>query len=469
MDESAPLLNEHIDREAAAEICVLDIEADVSNDLLEQQALQSSSVGLIFPSLYIGMFLAALDGTVVVTLLAHISSEFHEFRSVSWIATAYLIAVSACQPLYGKLSDILGRKTLILFSNATFAIGCVFCGIANNIWFLVFARIIAGIGGAGLTSLSSITLNDLIALGWRWAFLLQVPFIVVSSVAIYFNLKSKPTPVSSDSVSDSVSETTDKLSRIDFAGSITLVLSLVLYLLGLSIGGNYVSWFSFPVFVAFFLGTIFLAAFIYVELYIAKQPVVPIILLKDRTIFGASFTNWLIMMINYTQLFYVPIYFIAIRGISPTQAGTNIIPSCLGSALGAIFSGTVMRTTGRYWWITTFSAFILTFGLATPRGLRSCTGSTVGVAIASAIFQNVLGKKLDQYIVGPDKSDIISRVIDSIEDIDYIPGEYKPEVVQAYLDAFHGVFYFAIFLAATVISTCGMMKEHVLHRTFDRK
>ncbi|KAK9357086.1 major facilitator superfamily domain-containing protein [Lipomyces doorenjongii] len=530
VDESAPLLNERIDREAAAELCVLDIEADAPNDLLEQQAIQSRSVALIFLSLYIGVFLAALDGTVVATLLAHISSEFHEFRSVSWIATAYLIAVSACQPLYGKLSDILGRKTLLLFSNATFAIGCVFCGIANNIWFLVFARIVAGIGGAGLTSLSSITLNDLVplrqrsllqgvgsvlynagaslggvfggfitdAFGWRWAFLLQVPFIVVSSVAIYFNLKSKPTPVSSDSVS----ETADKLSRIDFAGSITLVLSLVLYLLGLSIGGNYVSWFSFPVFVAFFLGTIFLAAFIYVELYIAKEPVIPITLLKDRTIFAV----------------YVPIYFIAIRGISPTQAGTNIIPSFLGSAFGAIFSGTVMRTTGRYWWITISSALILTFGsilinnfgLTTPKwaqvlyimvaglgfgGLLNCTliamvaavppelqavttaiqygfrgtGSTVGVAIASAIFQNVLGKKLDQYIVGPDKSDIISRVTDSIEDIDNIPGEYKPEVVQAYLDAFHGVFYFAIFLAATVIITCGMMKEHVLHRTFDRK
>ncbi|KAK9248387.1 major facilitator superfamily domain-containing protein [Lipomyces tetrasporus] len=546
IDESAPLLNGDIDRAAAAELAELDIEANEPNDLLERQVLQSSSVSLIFLSLYIGVFLAALDGTVVATLLAHISSEFHEFRSVSWIATAYLIAVAACQPLYGKLSDILGRKSLLLFSNATFAIGCIFCGIANNIWFLVFARIIAGIGGAGLTSLSSITLNDLVplrqrsllqgigsvlynagaslggvfggfiteTLGWRWAFLLQVPFVVISSVAIYFNLKSKPAPLSSDSAS----EIADKLSRIDFAGSITLVLSLVLYLLGLSIGGNYVSWSSLPVFIAFSLGSIFLSAFIYVELYLAREPIIPITLLMDRTIFGASFTNWLIMMINYTQLFYIPIYFIAIRGISPTQAGTNIIPNFLGSAVGAIFSGTVMRTTGRYWWITMSSAFILTFGsilintysLTTPKwaqilyimiaglgfgGLLNCTliamvaavppelqavttaiqygfrgtGSTVGVAIASAIFQNVLGKKLDQYIVGPDKSDIIRRVTDSIEDIDYIPIEYKPDVVQAYLDAFHGVFYFAIFLAALVIVTCGMMREHVLHRTFDRK
>ncbi|KAK9361756.1 hypothetical protein V1504DRAFT_366684, partial [Lipomyces starkeyi] len=200
-------------------------------------------------------------------------------------------------------------------------------------------------------------------------------------------------------------------------------------------------------------------------------------------------------------------YLIAVAACQPLYGKlSDIIPNFLGSAFGAIFSGTVMRTTGRYWWITLSSAFILTFGsilintysLTTPKwaqvlyimvaglgfgGLLKCTliamvaavppelqavttaiqygfrgtGSTVGVAIASAIFQNMLGKKLDQYIVGPDKSDIISRVSDSIEDIDYIPGEYKADVVQANLDAFHGVFYFAIFLAATVIITCCMM------------
>ncbi|KAK9459698.1 major facilitator superfamily domain-containing protein [Lipomyces oligophaga] len=537
--------NESIAIEAPL-IADLSIQPDLEsssdpNDILETRVLRTSSVTIIFVSLYIGVFLSALDGTVVATLLAHISSEFHEFRSVSWIATAYLITVAACQPLYGKLSDILGRKKLLIFSNVMFAIGCAFCGIANNLWFLVAGRIIAGVGGAGLTSLSSITLNDLVplrqrsllqgigsvlynagaslggvfggfiteAIGWRWAFLLQVPFVILSAIAIHFNLKSKPSPVESDSAS----ETADKLSRIDFAGSITLVLSLVLYLFGLSIGGNYVAWTSWSVFFTFFFGSILLAAFIYIELYIAREPVIPIQLLSDRSVFGASFTNWLIMMVNYAQLFYVPIYFIAIRGISPTQAGSNMIPNFLGSALGAIISGTVMRTTGRYWWMTMSSAVILTIGsilintysLTTPKwaliswimlgglgfgGLLNCTliamvasvpvemqavvtaiqygfrgtGSTVGVAVASAIFQNVLGKRLDFYITGPDKEDIISRVTDSIEEISLIPAEYKDDVVQSFLDAFHGVFYFAIFLSALVIVTCGMMREHVLHK-----
>ncbi|KAK7205584.1 MFS multidrug transporter [Myxozyma melibiosi] len=529
-----------LDREAAAEL------NDPSPDPESiEPSMHSSSVTIIFISLYIGVFLSALDGTVVATLLAHISSEFREFRSVSWIATAYLITVAACQPLYGKLSDILGRKKLLIFSNVLFAIGCFFCGISKNLWFLVFGRIVAGVGGAGLTSLSSITLNDLVPLrqrsllqgigsvlynagaslggvfggfvtetiGWRWAFLLQVPFVIVSAVAIHYNLKSKPTPIERDSAS----ETADKLSRIDFAGSITLVLCLVLYLVGMSIGGNFVAWASWPVFFTFFFGTVCLAAFIYIELYVAREPVIPLELLKDRSVFGASFTNWLIMMVNYAQLFYVPIYFIAIRGISPTQAGSNMIPNFIGSAVGAILSGTVMRTTGRYWWMTMGSAIVLVIGsilinsysLTTPKwalvsyimigglgfgGLLNCTliamvaavppemqavttaiqygfrgtGSTVGVAIASAIFQNVLGKKLDLYITGEDKEDIITRVTDSIEEISLIPIEYKADVVQAYLDAFHGVFYFAIFLSALVIVTCGMMREYVLHKSFDR-
>ncbi|KAK9452890.1 major facilitator superfamily domain-containing protein [Dipodascopsis uninucleata] len=543
LDESAPLLSPDTDTCSSNDVdgksvAISTLDIEINED--EQFAARSTSITIIFVSLYIGVFLAALDGTVIATLLAHIASEFHEFRSVSWVATAYLIAVAACQPLYGKLSDILGRKLCLMFSNICFAVGCIFCGIATNVWVLVFGRIVAGIGGAGLTSLSAITLNDLVPLrqrsllqgigsvlynagasmggvfggfitdrmGWRWAFLLQVPFVILSSIAIMTTLEEKAT-------NDSNSEREHKLLRIDFAGSITLVFSLVLFLLGLSIGGNYVSWTSFPVFLTMFLGSLSLVAFVYIELYIAREPIIPMSLLSDRSVFGASFTNWLIMMINYAQLFYVPIYFIAIRGISPTQAGTNMIPNFLGSAVGAIFSGVFMRTTGRYWWITMISAIILTVGsllintyslttskaalisyiflgglgfggllnctliamiAAVPRDLQAVTtalqygfrgtGSTVGVAVASAIFSNVLTRQLNVYIVGEHSKEIISRVLDSVEEITLIPEEYKQSVIQAYLDAFHGVFYFAVFLAALVIVTCGIMKEYPLRSSF---
>ncbi|KAK9328088.1 major facilitator superfamily domain-containing protein [Lipomyces starkeyi] len=147
-----------------------DIDADGPADSevgQEVDVLSTRALVAIFFSLYIGRFLHALDGTVIVTLLARISSEFHESRLVSWIASSYLIALAAFQPLFGKISDTYGRKQLLLFSNSVFAVGCILCGFSSNVWFLVFARIIAGIGGSGLNALSVIALSDLVPLRQR--------------------------------------------------------------------------------------------------------------------------------------------------------------------------------------------------------------------------------------------------------------------------------------------------------------
>ncbi|KAK9475884.1 major facilitator superfamily domain-containing protein [Lipomyces japonicus] len=512
----------------------LDPVAETEVDELSTRALVT-----LFCSLYIGVFLCALDGTVIVTLLAHIASEFHEFRSVSWIATSYLIALAAFQPLYGKISDIYGRKALLLFSNIAFAIGCILCGIAPSIWFLVFARIIAGIGGGGLNSLSVITLSDLVplrqrsllhgvgsvlynsgaaiggvfgglitdAIGWRWAFLIQVPFVLVSAITISINLKSKPAQEFE----------TDKLKRIDFGGSFTLVTALILFLVALSMGGNYLPWTHPIIFILFPLSFAFLAAFIHIELKVALEPVLPLGLLKDRTIFGSACTNSLIFMISYSHLFYVPIYLISVRGVSATAAGTNIISNFIGTGIGAIGTGSYMRATGKYYKVMVFNAttlfvgciLVCTYGpnTATPvqvmyllisgigfgslltstlialiasvphefqavttsiqYGFRG-TGSTIGVSMASAIFQNTLASRLLSKISGPGAEGIIGRVLDSVEEIEFIPENYKPLVVSSYLDACRAVFIFAAILGFLNIISCSIMKEHTLHTTINR-
>ncbi|KAK9331792.1 major facilitator superfamily domain-containing protein [Lipomyces starkeyi] len=544
--ESARLLGDFDERDEEAIIDDDDTDVgnghNVSDQVAEQEVNELSTRALVtlFCSLYIGVFLCALDGTVIVTLVSHIASEFHEFRSVSWIATSYLIALAAFQPLYGKVSDIYGRKALLLFSNSAFAIGCVLCGIAPSLWFLVFARIVAGIGGGGLNSLSVITLSDLVplrqrsllhgigsvlynsgaamggvfgglitdAIGWRWAFFIQVPFVVISAIAIQINLKSKP----ADEIQSS------RLKRIDFAGSFTLVTALALFLLALSMGGNYLPWSHPIIFFLFPLSFAFLAAFVHIETKVAEEPVLPITFLKDRTIFGSALSNSFIFMISYSHLFYVPIYLIAVRGISATAAGTNIISNFIGTGIGAISTGSYMRATGKYYRIMIFNASVLFVGCllvctygpttATPvqvfyllvpgigfgslltstlialiasvphefqavttsiqYGFRA-TGSTIGVSMASAIFQNVLSSKLFTRITGTGSEEIIARVLDSVEEIEFLPEEYKPLVISSYLDACRGVFIFAAVLGFLNIISCAFMKEHTLHTTINRR
>ncbi|KAK9475637.1 major facilitator superfamily domain-containing protein [Lipomyces japonicus] len=521
------------------------------DDLTEDDRTEMDRLKLltIFVSLYIGVFLSALDGTIVATLLAHIASEFDGFRNVSWIATAYLIACAAFQPLYGKLTDIFGRKPGLLFSNITFGIGCLACGLSSSLWFLVAARVVAGIGGGGLTALSTITLSDLVPLrkrgvlqgvgnitfgtgaaaggvfggwitewlGWRWAFLLQVPLIVVSTLAITFALDLPVNEQARDGENELEREER-LLNRVDFLGAFTLVAALVVFLIAASISGNQVAW-SHPLVVVSFLLSVFLFyAFVYVERFIAKEPIIPVELLKDRTIFGASFTNWFMTMSVYSSLFYIPIYFVSVRGVSETQAGTSLISNFVGVAVGSFGSGVYMRSTGRYYTLALIcgvsyifgTGLISTVGLATPTwvvvlytflpgasygalltitlialiaavpqefqavttsiqyGFRG-TGSTIGVAVSSSVFQNVLSSSLHSRIRGTDAEVIISRLLESVDEINRLPEFLVPVARLAFLDASRSVFLLCFFLGIITLGTAMLMREHVLHSTLNRQ
>ncbi|KAK9449736.1 major facilitator superfamily domain-containing protein [Limtongia smithiae] len=543
-DESAPLISNDSNRSDSA---TPDQELGLSDDQLveeiEEEELSSRALVMVFLSLYVGVFLGALDSTIVATLLAHIASEFNEFRSISWIATGYMISVAASQPLYGKISDIFGRKAMLIFANCAFGIGSVLCGLAPNMWFLVFARVIAGIGGGGLMSLTSITLSDIVplrqrgllqglgnilygcgaafggivggliteAFGWRWTFLSQVPIIMLSLTTIILNLNL---PVKDMDQVDIKS----KFQRIDFLGSSTLISSLVLFLFAISIGGNYFPWFSFEVILPLFLSGALFSIFVYVELRVAKEPVIPLHLLKDRTVFGSAFTSWFMNMLYYSHIYYSAIYLISVQGVSPTKSGSSLIPHFVGDALGSLVVGYYMRQTGRYFPMTCLAAFTLVagsfmltlVGLDTPRaavlaimfvpgfgfglyltitlvGLVAAvprkyqavstsiqfgfkgTGSTLGVSISTAVYQNVLASKLTERITGPNAEDIISRVKDSIDAVKTLPTDTQVLVVQSYLDSVR-----AVFIGATVMSVlCAimsfLMKEHKLHGNVGRR
>lgn len=515
---------------------------------------------LIMSSLWVGVFFAALDTTVVATLITPISSSLSSLSLLSYLATGYLIANSACQPLSGKLTDIFSRQAGLVFSNVFFAIGTVICGLAPTAEVLIFGRVIAGIGGGGLTCISTFCTSDLIPLrkrgvwqgygnlvfglgmgtggifgglcadhlhvhiggrlieGWRWAFLLQVPFIIVSAVLVYI-LVDIP-------VRNPYKSLREALGRVDFLGALLLVIMVTTLLLGLNTGGNQLPWSHPLVIAALVVSGLCLLLFIYVESSprFAPEPIIPVKLIGGtRTILFACLTNWFATMFSFLSLYFVPLFLQAVLQYSSSAAGLRVVPIAIGTSVGSLGVGYVMRSTGRYYWLMvgTMATYLLgaalvctfnrntpswtTFVFVTPVGLgyggmltitlvamisaaahehqavitaasyafRS-TGSTIGITIGSAVFQNILTHSLrDRYGGLPGSEKTIARLRNNLEGLKegyMLPdGWNRNTVLDCYMQALRGAFVSGLCLAA-LAAICGLgVKEHRLHSKLDRK
>jgi len=376
------------------------IEPDCANQGVDEDGDDSDETGIstakrnaILASMFMGVFLASLDSTVVVTLMSKIASEFNALPKISWIATAYLVSSATFQPLYGKLSDIFGRRALLLFCNLTFAVGCLLCATASNVNWLILGRFISGIGGGGLTSLTTITTSDLIPLksrgvyqgltnvffglgtavggvigglfadhptlgGWRGAFFVQVPLTLISTSSIFCFLKL---PKASPGLGVSGNDITKKLKLIDWLGSVTLVTFLMMFLTGASFGGKelpYEGWgfisLSISTVIAFF-------SFIYIEIK-AKNPVLPLDFLKIRTVTGVSLSNFFVCVSAFTTYYYVPVYYTSVFHLNSTEIGSRFTPNFFSSIVGSLGAGLYMRKTGKYQKLLIASGILMVWG-----------------------------------------------------------------------------------------------------------
>jgi MFS family permease len=501
--------------------------------------LPTAQLALMMSGIWLGVFLAAIDSTVIATLSAPISASFQSLSLLSWLASAYLIANAAFQPISGSITDILCRRTGLIFSNVFFAMGNLICGLARTEGVMIFGRVVAGIGGGGLTAISTFVASDLVPLrkrgvwqgvgnifygsgaaigavfggwindryDWRIAFLGQIPATVVSVLLVYFTV---PSPIRERRES--------AWKRIDFLGAFLLVTTLVLLLFGLNSGGNTVPWTHPLVLTTLPLSAISLGLFVYVENHLALNPVIPVKLLLDRTVLAGCLTNWFTTMCVFSFLFYGPIYF-QVKGLSTTQAGLRIVPQFLGGSIGSIGAGLIMQSTGRYYVlnIVTQTAFIMalvlisTFTLTTPgwehfvsffvtglgySGMLTVTlvalvsavdhkhhavitsasyafrstGSSIGITIASAVFQNTLDKELWSRLGGHEgAATIISQLRDNLNVIGQVPPEWKADVMGSYMEALKGVFLTNLGIGILGMLVSLAMREHKLHNTLARK
>ncbi|GAB7355427.1 hypothetical protein MBLNU459_g5939t2 [Dothideomycetes sp. NU459] len=332
------------------------------------------SVFGIISVLLIGVFVANADTTLMMATFVQISSEFGDLDSGSWLMTSFGLATCATQPLYGKLSDIFGRRGILQMSYVLFAVGTAASGLSRNMTEIILGRVVQGAGAAGMVSMVSILLTDLVplqevaqyrsyvnifstvgrscggliggyltqAIGWRYTFLCQCPLLILSIVLVWWKLEE---PKQAGHVEQSM---LTKLRRIDFLGAFFMSITLVCILLALDMGGEKYPW-RHPLIIGLFVGAIVSAlVFCLVEKFWAKEPIFPLSLLSHYVVATSYAILTIQTAIQVALMFLVPLYFQVTQNASTGEAGAHFLPAIVGNTIGGLAVGAWIKRTGRY-------------------------------------------------------------------------------------------------------------------------
>ncbi|KAF9911200.1 hypothetical protein EC991_004424 [Linnemannia zychae] len=325
---------------------------------------------VVLIGLMLGLLLSSLDQTIVAVCTTKIANDFNSLSEIPWVGTAYLLTSTTVQPLYGRFSDIFGRKQTYLFAICIFLIGSALCGASQNMTMLIVSRGLSGVGAGGIMSTAMIIVTGLVSLRdrgkyqglfgavfavssvigpllggvfsdhatWRWAFFINLPIGVIT-IAVIVKLLHLP---------HSKGSFKDKVKRIDFLGAITLIIGLTLVLLALNWGGSTHPWNSGLIIGLFCGGFAVLLVFCLIEWKVAAEPIIPFRLFKTRTNVAVFATSFFFGMGFFIVMFYMPLYFQIVRQESATTAGLEMLPLVAGMLISSITSGNMITRWGHY-------------------------------------------------------------------------------------------------------------------------
>ncbi|KAJ6567026.1 MFS general substrate transporter [Mycena capillaripes] len=471
----------------------------------------------ILVGIWMATFLGSLNLTLVPTMMPSISSEFQKFHQASWLGTAYLLATCTFTPLYGRLCNVLGRRganhTALIFA----ATGTIGCGLSRNMESLILARFIAGIGGGGLFTTSTIIVSDMYTLrnrgliqglascfnglgmglggpfgglitdllGWRAAFLLQIPLYIAAFLITQYNIRYV-TPGKGKS-------TREVLKRIDYFGSLTLLISVGSLLFFLSTRYNEsLDWSDARVIAPLTLSIVFFFLFLWVEIFVAPEPVMAPAMLRQKIPVLVSASNFLVAACNFSVTYFFPMWFQVVTLESASTAGLHLMPNSVSMSTGAVFAGWMMHRTGRYKNINLiFGIFpfvgavlislmredsgpiqswlsIIPLGFGNAVVLQTMLiallahlpeshmavgtgfgqlfrgiGQVGGVAISSAIFQSRLDTELRKRIHTPDAEELIMKIRRNSAFVRTLMPDQQRDARDSYSIALKTVYIFA--------------------------
>ncbi|GLA74677.1 hypothetical protein AtubIFM55763_005923 [Aspergillus tubingensis] len=478
---------------------------------------------VVFSGLSIAMLCSMLNQTIVATALPTLGAVFHQADIVSWVGTAYLLTCTACQPLYGRLTDIFGRKFILLGSLFLFLVGSVISGVSRGMIMLIIARAVAGVGGGGIVTVVSIVVSDVVSLqdrgkyqgiigivvaagtalgpligglftekvSWRWCFYISVPLSGVAMVVVAFALPLRKVE----------GHALEKIKQIDGWGCLISFSASIAILLPISWAGTQYPWTSAAVLAPLLLGVALVGVFLFVEFKVARLPL-------PSSMF-ASQTN------NPLQL---PQFYQVARGDSSLRSGILILPLILSQIVTSFSSGFLVSKYSCYrinlivgyalWTIasglftmvtpSTSAAVLVIFQLLTglgsgqtlqttlvaiqaavkreemavitgARNYLRMMGSTLAVAASSAIVNNIVRTKLEG-INFP--SSIITEIIADPTKIASmsLSSAQESEALNAYAHGVQVTYYMMTALAGIQFFLCVFfVKDYSLKRDDDQQ
>jgi EmrB/QacA subfamily drug resistance transporter len=337
----------------------------MTEDSGEARPLAHREILSIIFGLLLAMLLAALDQTIVATAMPTIGQDLHDLEHLPWIVTAYLLASTAVTPLYGKLSDIHGRRPVLLAAISTFIVGSIACAVAPSMFILIWARGLQGIGGGGLISLAQTIIADIVSprergryqvyiasvfitsslagpvlggffaehLHWSGIFWINVPLGLGALAMTYSKLKGLPRH--------------ERPRRLDIIGAVLLILASTSLLLALSWAGVRYPWLSVQIMLVIAVSVAFWAAF-FLRTQMAAEPLIPISVLQNQVVRTGTLSASLAMGTFIGLAIFMPIYFQGIGRLSASVSGLALIPLMAGTVVGATISGRSMSHVSHY-------------------------------------------------------------------------------------------------------------------------
>jgi EmrB/QacA subfamily drug resistance transporter len=411
----------------------------VENDGLTPTTEEDPALGLsrrakfeILAAVMLGMFLGALDQTIVGPVLPRIVTELNGADLYTWVVTIYLLTSTVSVPIYGKLGDLYGRKRLLIAGIVLFLAGSALSGLSQTMWQLILFRGIQGLGAGSLFPIALAVIGDLFTpaergryqglfggvfglafiigpflggyltdhFGWHWIFFVNLP---IGLLALFVISRLLP----------NVHGKIAKVS-IDYLGVATLVLGLVPILIGLTIAEN--GGFGDPyVWIWSAVGAVFLVIFVLVERR-ATEPVIPLHLFRNRT-FSASMLAIFFATFGFgAAIIFLPLYFQVVEGANATDSGYRLLPFLAGLIVSSIVSGAIVSRTGRYKPILIVGIVVLVIGLALMTQLRAGTDDLtlaiwmviagLGVGPTFAVFTIVVQNSVPFHELGTATSDL---------------------------------------------------------------